>query len=51
MARFTIARHGRAINAAFTDGHAEAVPLDDLKRLKWHREFAPRPWDPPLPPR
>jgi prepilin-type processing-associated H-X9-DG protein len=31
MARFTIARHGRSINVVFLDGHAETVPLADLK--------------------
>jgi prepilin-type N-terminal cleavage/methylation domain-containing protein/prepilin-type processing-associated H-X9-DG protein len=39
MARFTIARHDRAINAAFLDGHAENVPLARLKALKWHEGF------------
>ena len=51
MARFAIARHGRGINVVFLDGHAGAVPLDDLKRLKWHKDFAYRDWNPPLPPR
>jgi prepilin-type processing-associated H-X9-DG protein len=49
MGRFTIARHGRAINVAFIDGHAETVPLDDLKRLKWHQGFDYSDWGPPLP--
>ena len=51
MARFTIARHDRAVNVAFLDGHAERVRLDGLKRLQWHRFYVPRDWDPPLPPR
>ena len=50
LARFTIARHGRAVNIVFLDGHAERVALDDLKRLKWHEGFAPTDWNPPLPP-
>ena len=48
-ARFAIARHGRAINITFLDGHGEAVPLDDLKRLKWHEGIEPAAWDPALP--
>ena len=39
LARFTIARHDKAINAGFLDGHAEAVPLTRLKQLKWHEGF------------
>jgi prepilin-type processing-associated H-X9-DG protein len=51
MARFTIARHGKSINACFLDGHAEVVPLDGLKRLQWSSHFAVQDWDPPLPTR
>jgi len=49
MARFAIARHGRSINVAFLDGHAEAIALDQLKQLKWHEQFAYQDWQPPLP--
>jgi prepilin-type processing-associated H-X9-DG protein len=28
-------RHGEAVNVVFLDGHAEAVPLLDLWKLKW----------------
>lgn len=49
MARFTIARHGRGINVAFLDGHAEKVSVGDLKRLKWHKDFVAQDWNPPLP--
>lgn len=39
MLRFCLDRHGRAINMAFVDGHVDAVPLSDLRQLKWHRTF------------
>jgi len=35
MGRICIARHGRAINVAFADGHAAAVPLRQLWTLYW----------------
>jgi len=35
LARFVIARHGRAINIAFADGHAETIPLEHLWKLPW----------------
>jgi prepilin-type N-terminal cleavage/methylation domain-containing protein/prepilin-type processing-associated H-X9-DG protein len=41
MRCFCMARHGRAINVAFLDGHADRVPLDDLWQLQWHKEWAP----------
>lgn len=49
LGRFTIARHGRAINIGFMDGHAETVPLDQLKRQTWHEGFEPQDWATPLP--
>ena len=49
MARFTIARRGKAINVSFIDGHAETIPLDRLKRLKWHEGFVYQDWGPALP--
>lgn len=49
MARFTIARHDRAINIAFLDGHGETVDLGRLKRLRWHEGFVYGDWTPPLP--
>ena len=36
LQRFCIARHGKAINVAFLDGHAETVQLRDLWTLKWN---------------
>jgi prepilin-type N-terminal cleavage/methylation domain-containing protein/prepilin-type processing-associated H-X9-DG protein len=36
-----MARHGRAINVVFLDGHARRVPLEELWQLKWHRQFVP----------
>jgi prepilin-type N-terminal cleavage/methylation domain-containing protein/prepilin-type processing-associated H-X9-DG protein len=39
LSRFTIARHDRAINVAFLDGHAEHLPLTRLKAVKWHEGF------------
>ena len=41
MGRFCIARHQRAVNMAFLDGHATAVLLPDLWTLKWHARWAP----------
>ena len=34
-----IARHGRAVNVAFLDGHARTVRLEELWRLKWHNAW------------
>ena len=42
MQFFTVARHGRAINIVFLDGHAATTPLEDLWRLKWHNQWVPR---------
>ena len=39
MRRFCMARHGRAVNLAYVDGHAAPVALEDLWRLKWNEEF------------
>lgn len=39
MRRFVLTRHGRAINVAFMDGHAETVPLAGLWKLQWSRRF------------
>jgi prepilin-type processing-associated H-X9-DG protein/prepilin-type N-terminal cleavage/methylation domain-containing protein len=33
--RFLIARHGKAINVCFADGHAATVPLADTFKMKW----------------
>ena len=41
MHAFCMARHGRAINVVFLDGHARRVPLEELWRLKWNRNFHP----------
>jgi prepilin-type N-terminal cleavage/methylation domain-containing protein/prepilin-type processing-associated H-X9-DG protein len=49
LGRFTIARHGLRINIAFSDGHADTIPLENLKRLKWHEGFAYTDWTPALP--
>ena len=51
MARYTLARHGRAVNIVFLDGHGEPVHLDGLRRLKWHEGFQPHDWNPALPER
>jgi prepilin-type N-terminal cleavage/methylation domain-containing protein/prepilin-type processing-associated H-X9-DG protein len=37
--RFLIRRHGRAINVAFVDGHAQKVALEDTFNLKWFRTW------------
>src|SRR5437764_702722 len=44
MGRFCIARHDRAINICFVDGHCATVRLADLWRLQWHDK-----WSPPIP--
>ena len=38
---FCIARHGRAINVVFLDGHARRVPLEELWKLKWNNQWVP----------
>src|SRR5688572_26453869 len=38
MGRFCIDRHRRAINVAFVDGHVARVELQDLWKLRWHRQ-------------
>jgi prepilin-type N-terminal cleavage/methylation domain-containing protein/prepilin-type processing-associated H-X9-DG protein len=39
--RFLIARHGRAINVCFADGHAVRVPLEDTFQMKWTPYWRP----------
>lgn len=39
MQLFTVARHGRAVNVAFLDGHARTVLLEELWQLRWHNQF------------
>lgn len=34
--RFVIPRHGKGVNVAFLDGHAEHVQLPNLWTLRWH---------------
>ena len=41
MGRYTLSRHGRTTNVAYLDGHAAAVPLRDLWRLRWTRQWVP----------
>jgi prepilin-type N-terminal cleavage/methylation domain-containing protein/prepilin-type processing-associated H-X9-DG protein len=40
MRSVCIARHGRAINILFLDGHAATTRLEELWKLKWHNEWA-----------
>jgi prepilin-type N-terminal cleavage/methylation domain-containing protein/prepilin-type processing-associated H-X9-DG protein len=42
MGRFCIDRHRRAINVAFVDGHVARVELQDLWKMRWHRQSTPR---------
>jgi len=35
--RICVARHGRAINVVFLDGHAGPINLQDLWTLNWHK--------------
>jgi prepilin-type N-terminal cleavage/methylation domain-containing protein/prepilin-type processing-associated H-X9-DG protein len=39
MARFCTDRHGGTINVVFNDGHVEAVTLQNLWTLEWHKEW------------
>jgi prepilin-type N-terminal cleavage/methylation domain-containing protein/prepilin-type processing-associated H-X9-DG protein len=41
MARICIARHGRAINIAYADGHAATVPLQQLWQQYWWPGYIP----------
>ena len=38
---FTMSRHGKAVNACFTDGSARAVKLPQLWELYWSRNYNP----------
>jgi prepilin-type N-terminal cleavage/methylation domain-containing protein/prepilin-type processing-associated H-X9-DG protein len=42
MGRFCIDRHRHAINVAFVDGSVKRVELQDLWKLHWHRQSAPK---------
>lgn len=42
MGRLCIDRHRGAINIAFCDGSVRRVPLSDLWKLNWHRNWQPR---------
>jgi prepilin-type processing-associated H-X9-DG protein len=48
-AMFCVARHGRAVNIVFLDGHARRVELEELWKLHWSNEYTPT--DVVLPPR
>jgi prepilin-type N-terminal cleavage/methylation domain-containing protein/prepilin-type processing-associated H-X9-DG protein len=39
IARAAIARHGRAVNVVFMDGHTERVPIENLATLKWTKSW------------
>ena len=43
MGRFCVARHQRAVNMGFLDGHVATVPLYELWTLKWHRQWSVTP--------
>jgi len=49
MGRVCIARHGRAINVCFLDGHAGTVPLQELWNQRWHATYTPPNPSPPSP--
>jgi prepilin-type processing-associated H-X9-DG protein/prepilin-type N-terminal cleavage/methylation domain-containing protein len=51
MWRVCIARHGKAINIAYADGHAETVPLGKLWNQRWHAMYVPPKTSPKLPDR
>jgi prepilin-type N-terminal cleavage/methylation domain-containing protein/prepilin-type processing-associated H-X9-DG protein len=46
MSRFCIARHNKAINICFVDGHVSTVPLSELWKLPWHDKWV---WPNPMP--
>ena len=39
MGRYCIARHKKAVNLVYLDGHAANVPLEDLWNQKWSNKF------------
>lgn len=41
MARLCMPRHGWAVNLCFVDGSARRTSLEDLWKLKWHKQFNP----------
>ncbi|MBI3875866.1 MAG: type II secretion system protein [Verrucomicrobia bacterium] len=41
MQRICIARHGRAIDIAFMDGHVDLVKLENLWNQRWHATYTP----------
>jgi prepilin-type processing-associated H-X9-DG protein len=41
IARWCIARHKKAINMAFLDGHVETLPLAELWSLRWFNSCVP----------
>ena len=47
--RVCLNRHQRGINICFADGSVRKVLLTDLRTLQWHRGWATRPFNPPLP--
>ena len=47
--RVCIARHRKAINIAYCDGHAATVPLDQLWNQVWHLNYVPPATVPTLP--
>jgi prepilin-type N-terminal cleavage/methylation domain-containing protein/prepilin-type processing-associated H-X9-DG protein len=53
MGRFAIARHGRAVNVSFADGHAATTPLEELWKLRWsaswNKRFPAADWRVPNP--
>lgn len=47
--RVCLNRYQRDINVCFADGSTRKVLLTDLRTLTWHRDWATRPFNPPLP--
>jgi len=47
--RFCINRHQQAINIVMGDGSAKTVPLADLKKLNWYRNWPAQEFNPRLP--
>ena len=47
MRQVVLYRHGKGINVAFADGHADHVEVPELWRLQWSQDFVPRIVTPP----
>ena len=42
MQRFTVDRHGMAVNVGFVGGHVDKIDIEDLWMLRWNKKFGIR---------